>query len=140
MNGKVKRGNNQWPIYTLKNTTATMNVLFVSHTRGKWAEDCQKTYEYLSDFHILAVNKDRHGAGRVINVSCNLHGHLSYGKTKILTNRQMNNKLKTVTLNTLLDKHIGKPGTERREAFENELKTDLLGHAIKQERKKRNLK
>lgn len=40
----------------------------------------------------------------------------------------------------MIDKHIGKPGTERRDAFENELKTDLLGHAIKHARDERNLK
>jgi HTH-type transcriptional regulator / antitoxin HipB len=38
----------------------------------------------------------------------------------------MSNKLKTVPLDTLIDKHIGKPGTERREAFENELRIDLF--------------
>lgn len=38
----------------------------------------------------------------------------------------MADKFKTVSLNTMIDKHIGKPGTERREAFENELRTDLL--------------
>jgi len=39
----------------------------------------------------------------------------------------------------MIDKHIGKPGTEKREAFENELMIDLLGHAIKQARQERNL-
>jgi hypothetical protein len=41
------------------------------------------------------------------------------------------NKLITVSLDTMIDKHIGKRGTERREAFENELRIDLLGEAIK---------
>jgi hypothetical protein len=36
--------------------------------------------------------------------------------------------------------HIGKPGTERREAFENELKTDLSRHTTKQARQERNSK
>lgn len=49
------------------------------------------------------------------------------------------NKLKTVSLDTMIDKHIGKRGTERREAFENELRIDLLGQAIKQARQERNL-
>ncbi|MHA4738959.1 hypothetical protein [Dyadobacter sp. MSC1_007] len=52
----------------------------------------------------------------------------------------MNNKLKTVPLDTMIDKHIGKPGTKRRDIFENELKIDLLGHATKQARDKRSLK
>ncbi len=51
----------------------------------------------------------------------------------------MANKLKTVSLDTMIDKHIGKRGTERRESFENELRIDLLGHAIKEARQKRNL-
>lgn len=51
----------------------------------------------------------------------------------------MDNKFKTVSLDTLIDKHIGELGTERREAFENELRIDLLGHAIKQVRQERNL-
>jgi len=49
------------------------------------------------------------------------------------------NKFKTVSLDTMIDKHIGKRGTEKREAFENELRIDLLGQAIKQARQERNL-
>lgn len=49
------------------------------------------------------------------------------------------NKFKTVSLDTIIDKHIGERGTERRETFENELKIELLGQAIKQVRKERNL-
>ncbi len=49
------------------------------------------------------------------------------------------NKFKTVSLDTMIDKHIGKRGTERREAFENELRIDLLGQAIKKARQERNL-
>lgn len=49
------------------------------------------------------------------------------------------NKYKTVSLDTMIDKHIGKRGTKKREAFENELRIDLLGQAIKQARKERNL-
>lgn len=51
----------------------------------------------------------------------------------------MENKLKTVSLDTMIDKHIGKRGTVQREAFENELRIDLLGQAIKQARQERNL-
>ena len=35
------------------------------------------------------------------------------------------NKFKTVSLDTMIDKHIGKHGTEKREKFENELRIDL---------------
>ena len=51
----------------------------------------------------------------------------------------MANKFKTVSLDKMIDKHIGKRGTEKREAFENELRIDLLGQAIKQARQERNL-
>ncbi|MBK6962650.1 MAG: helix-turn-helix transcriptional regulator [Bacteroidales bacterium] len=47
--------------------------------------------------------------------------------------------LKTVSLDEIIDKHIGEPGTPKREAFDNELRLDLLGEAIKQARKERNL-
>ncbi len=49
------------------------------------------------------------------------------------------NKFKTVSLDTMIDKHIGKRGTEKREVFENELRIDLLGQAIKQARQERNM-
>jgi HTH-type transcriptional regulator/antitoxin HipB len=49
------------------------------------------------------------------------------------------NKFKTVSLETMIDKHIGKPGTSKRDAFENELRLDLLGQAIKHARQERNL-
>ena len=51
----------------------------------------------------------------------------------------MVNKFKTVSLDTMIDKHIGKRGTDKREAFENELRIELLGQAIKQARQERNL-
>lgn len=51
----------------------------------------------------------------------------------------MADKFKTVSLGTMIDKHIGERGTERREAFENELRIDLLGQAIKQARLERQL-
>ena len=51
----------------------------------------------------------------------------------------MENKIKTVSLDQLLDKHIGKKGTENRDNFENELRIDLLGQAIKEARHARNL-
>jgi DNA-binding XRE family transcriptional regulator len=51
----------------------------------------------------------------------------------------MSNKLKTVPLETMLNKHIGKLGSEKRDAFENELRIDLLGQAIKEARQKLNM-
>jgi DNA-binding XRE family transcriptional regulator len=47
--------------------------------------------------------------------------------------------LKTYSLEEMLDKHVGKPGTHKREEFEHELRLDLIGDAIKQARKDRNL-
>lgn len=47
--------------------------------------------------------------------------------------------LTTYSLDEITDKHIGKRGTPKREAFENELRLDLLGEAIKQARLERNL-
>lgn len=51
----------------------------------------------------------------------------------------MADKFKTVSLDTMIDKHIGKCGTAKRDAFENELRIDLLGQAIRQARQERNL-
>jgi len=50
-----------------------------------------------------------------------------------------NKTLKIYTLDEITDKHIGKKGTAKRDAFENELRLDLLGDAIKQARKERHL-
>jgi DNA-binding XRE family transcriptional regulator len=47
--------------------------------------------------------------------------------------------MKTYKLEELTDKYIGKPGSKDREAFENELRIDLLGEAIKQARLERHL-
>lgn len=47
--------------------------------------------------------------------------------------------MKTKSLENLMDKHIGELGTNERDAFEHELKIDLLGEAIKKARKERNL-
>lgn len=48
-------------------------------------------------------------------------------------------ELKSYSLDEITDKYIGKTGTPKRDAFENELRMDLLGEAIKQARKERNL-
>jgi len=51
----------------------------------------------------------------------------------------MTNKFKTVSLDAMIDKHIGNEGTLKRDSFESELRIDLLGSAIKQARQERNL-
>ncbi len=48
-------------------------------------------------------------------------------------------KLKTVSLDTMINKHVGKTGTARRDTFEYELKLDLLGNAIREARLHHNL-
>ncbi len=48
-------------------------------------------------------------------------------------------KLKTVSLESMLNKHIGKQGTKKRESFEYELRLELLGEAIKEARQQQNL-
>lgn len=48
-------------------------------------------------------------------------------------------KMKTVSLDTMIDKHVGKIGTSARDSFEQNLKLDLLGNAIKEARLHHNL-
>jgi HTH-type transcriptional regulator/antitoxin HipB len=48
-------------------------------------------------------------------------------------------KIKSVPLETMMDKHIGKVGTPARDAFEHALTLDLLGYAIKEARLYHNL-
>ncbi|MEP7197152.1 MAG: helix-turn-helix transcriptional regulator [Saprospiraceae bacterium] len=47
--------------------------------------------------------------------------------------------MKTYSLDDLTDKYIGKKGTPKRDQFEQELRIDLLGQAVKQARLERNL-
>ena len=47
--------------------------------------------------------------------------------------------LKTYSLDEINDKYIGKIGTLKRDNFENELRLDLIGDAIKKARIERNL-
>ena len=49
------------------------------------------------------------------------------------------NKLKLYSLDEITDEFIGKQGTPKRDAFEYELRLDLIGEAIKQARKERHL-
>lgn len=52
----------------------------------------------------------------------------------------MENKgMKTYSLDEVTDKFIGEKGTPKRDVFESELRLDLIGQAIKQARKERNL-
>jgi hypothetical protein len=48
-------------------------------------------------------------------------------------------EMKTYTFDEVQEKIIGKRGTVRREKFENELQMDLIGNAIKQTRRERDL-
>ena len=47
--------------------------------------------------------------------------------------------MKTYTFDEVKDKYLGEIGTEKRDGYENELRIELIGHAIKQARKERNL-
>jgi DNA-binding XRE family transcriptional regulator len=47
--------------------------------------------------------------------------------------------MQTTSFNEVLDMHIGKHGTKKREKFEQELRIELLGDAIKKARKAKNL-
>ena len=42
--------------------------------------------------------------------------------------------MKTYSLDEVTDKFVGKKGTQNRDAFENELKLELIGQTIKQSR------
>jgi DNA-binding XRE family transcriptional regulator len=48
-------------------------------------------------------------------------------------------RLRQVSLDEMIDKHIGKVGTEKRDAFEEELRLDILGQTIKRIREERHL-
>lgn len=50
-----------------------------------------------------------------------------------------NRKLKTTSLDVLIDKHIGEIGTKKRDSFEYELQLDIIGATIKNIRRERNL-
>ena len=47
--------------------------------------------------------------------------------------------MKTTSLDTLIDKHIAKTGTQKRDKFENELRLDIIGETIRKARKERKL-
>ena len=47
--------------------------------------------------------------------------------------------MKTYSLEELTDKYIGKKGVKKRNDFDNELRIEMLGQAIKQARQEQNL-
>ncbi len=47
--------------------------------------------------------------------------------------------LKSKSLDEMIDMHIGVKGTEKRDAFEEELRLDILGHTIKKLREEKHL-
>ena len=47
--------------------------------------------------------------------------------------------MKTIRLNELKEKHLGKVGTVKRDTYEQELRVEILAEQIKQLRKERNL-
>ena len=47
--------------------------------------------------------------------------------------------MKTYSLEELTDKYIGKKGVKKRDDFDNELRIEMLGQAIKQARQEQNL-
>ncbi len=49
------------------------------------------------------------------------------------------NKLRRASLDEMIDKHIGEVGTEKRDAFEEELRLDILGKRIKEIREEKHL-
>ncbi len=48
-------------------------------------------------------------------------------------------KLRRKSLDEMIDEHIGKFGTEERDAFEEELRLDILGQTIKKIREEKHL-
>lgn len=49
------------------------------------------------------------------------------------------NKIKSVSLEEMKDKYLGKMGTQERDEYEYELRMDVLGKMIKKARQERNL-
>jgi predicted nucleotidyltransferase len=46
----------------IEKVPAEMVILFGSHARGDWVEDFQEHTEYVSDYDILVITKDRKSA------------------------------------------------------------------------------
>ena len=62
---------------------------------------------------------------------------LRSSKQKVHTTK--GGELKTFSLDDVKNKFLGKKGTSKRDAYENELRLDLLGDTIRQTRIQRNL-
>ena len=62
---------------------------------------------------------------------------LRSSKQKVHTTK--GSELKTFSLDDVKNKFLGKKGTSKRDAYENELRLDLLGETIRQTRIQRNL-
>ena len=59
--------------------------------------------------------------------------------SKLKVHSTKGSELKTVSLDEVKNKLLGKKGTSKRDAYENELRLDLLGETIRQTRIQRNL-
>lgn len=53
--------------------------------------------------------------------------------------KMKSDRLKTKSLDEMIDKHIGEVGAEKRDTFEEELSLDILGQTIKQIREEKHL-
>ena len=73
--------------------------------------------------------------GKKSNVQKGLE--LRSSKLKVQTTKGV--ELKTYSLDEVKNKFLGKKGTSKRDAYENELRLDLLGETIRQTRIQRNL-
>ena len=59
--------------------------------------------------------------------------------SKLKVHSTKGSELKTYSLDEVKNKLLGKKGTSKRDAYENELRLDLLGETIRQTRSQRNL-
>ena len=59
--------------------------------------------------------------------------------SKLKVHTTKGGELKTYSLDEVKNKFLGKKGTSKRDAYENELRLDLLGETIRQIRIQRNL-
>jgi HTH-type transcriptional regulator / antitoxin HipB len=53
--------------------------------------------------------------------------------------KMKSDRLRSKSLDDMIDKHIGKEGTEKRDTFEEELRLDILGQTIRQIREEKHL-
>ena len=82
----------------LAKVPAELIILFGSYARGEWVEDYQEKYEYVSDFDILIITKDRKTAKRSKtwrDLEAQLRDHPKLTKTNIIHHSIgfVNNKL-----------------------------------------------